>query len=76
MAVGEPPGDAEPDVCLWVAPDVLERFPFLHLAMAMADGRVAFEGSVRELLAAMPVLRTAVDNGRRSTGLASLGATA
>lgn len=63
LEVGPPPADAEPDVCLRMPVDLLECFPFFHLAMAMADGRVTYEGddrAVREVIALIPVLRTAV----------------
>jgi hypothetical protein len=58
--------DAAPraDVCLRMPTDLLELFPFFHLAIAMADGRVIYEGdpaAVREVIALVPVLRTAVD---------------
>jgi hypothetical protein len=63
MQVDAPGAGAQPDVCLQMPVDLLELFPFFHLAMAMAEGRVTYEGdaaAVREVIAVVPVLRTAV----------------
>jgi hypothetical protein len=63
MEVAAPDDGARADVCLQMPVDLLELFPFFHLAMAMADGRVTYQGdpaAVREVIAVVPVLRTAV----------------
>ncbi len=69
LRVGEPPANAQPDVRLRMPAQLLESFPAVHLSIEMAKGTVHYEGPARELLAVMPVLRTAVENGGSAVSL-------
>lgn len=69
LTVGDPPLGVEPDIRLRMDAELAERFPHFFFSMAMAEGRMTFEGPVKELLAVNPVLRTAVENGQRLIGV-------
>lgn len=69
LHVGQPPANTQPDVRLRMPAQLLERFPAVHLSIEMAKGSVRYEGPVRELLAVMPVLRTAVENAGSAMAL-------
>jgi Flp pilus assembly secretin CpaC len=67
LQVGQPPANAQVDIRLRMPAHLLERFPAVHLSIEMAKGTVRYEGRVRELLAVMPVLRTAAENTGSAT---------